>query len=330
MTSPRAIRARRADAGDHWPGFVDALATLLLVVIFLLSLFVVAQYAVTNTLSERDEEVASLTARLSALAEQLSSAQAENQQLQATIGTLRTSLEDAEAALAAANERNGTLSVQLEEQEELTEQQANELALLNQQIATLNAQLAELNAALEAAEQRDEEQKAEIANLGRRLNQALASQVARLALYRSEFFEQLMTALADRTDVRVVGDRFVFETDVLFASGSDTLNPTETAQLDLIAQAILDISGDIPDDIEWVIRVDGHTDRRPINTPEFPSNWELSTARAISVVKYFEDRGVPSRRLVAAGFGENYPLVPGSTETAYAQNRRIELKLDAR
>ncbi len=329
MTSPRVLRAR-ADSGDHWPGFVDALATLLLVVIFLLSLFVVAQYALSNTLSERDEQVASLTSRLAALAEQLSSAQAENQQLQATIGTLRASLDEAQSALAAANERNGTLSVQLEGQEELTEQQANELALLNQQIATLNAQLADLNAALEAAEARDREQQAEIANLGRRLNQALASQVARLALYRSEFFEQLMNALQDRTDVRVVGDRFVFETDVLFGSGSDALNPAGTAQLDQIAQAILDISEDIPDDLEWVIRIDGHTDRRPINTPQFPSNWELSTARAISVVKYFIDQGVPPNRLVAAGFGDNYPLVPGSSDTAYAQNRRIELKLDAR
>jgi chemotaxis protein MotB len=329
VTSPRVLRAR-AESGDHWPGFVDALATLLIVVVFLLSLFVVAQYALSNTLSERDEEVASLSARLAALADQLSLAQAENQELQATIGTLRTSLDEATAALTAATERNGTLSVQLEEQEDITEEQANELALLNQQMAMLNATLAELSAALEAAEARDAEQQAEIANLGRRLNQALASQVARLALYRSEFFEQLMNALSDRTDVRVVGDRFVFETDVLFGSGSDALNPEGLAQLDQIAQAILDISEDIPDDLEWVIRIDGHTDRRPINTPQFPSNWELSTARAISVVKYFEGRGVPSNRLVAAGFGDNYPLAPGATESAYAQNRRIELKLDAR
>ena len=329
MTSPRILRAR-AESGDHWPGFVDALTTLLIVVIFLLSLFIVAQYALTTTLDERDAEVSSLSRQLAALADQLSLAQAENEELQATVGTLRTTLAAAQAALTAAEERNGTLSVQLEQQEEITDQQANELALLNQQIAALNATLAQLNAALEAAEQRDAEQQAEIANLGRRLNQALASQVARLALYRSEFFEQLMTALSDRTDVRVVGDRFVFETDVLFASGSDALNPAETAQLDQIADAILDISADIPDDLEWVIRVDGHTDRRPIATPEFPSNWELSTARAISVVKYFVAEGVPANRLVAAGFGENYPLVPGATEDAYASNRRIELKLDAR
>ncbi len=329
MTSPRTLRAR-AESGDHWPGFVDALATLLLVLVFLLSLFVIAQYVLATTLDERDEEVASLSARLAALAEQLSAAQAENQELRVSVGTLRASLAEAESALAAAEARTGTLSVQLEEAEELTEQQANELALLNQQIAALNAQLARLNEALEAAEARDAEQQAEIANLGRRLNQALASQVARLALYRSEFFESLMNALSGRTDVRVVGDRFVFETDVLFGSGSATLNSGGEGQLGAIAAAILEISDSIPDDIEWVIRVDGHTDRRPIATAEYPSNWELSAARAISVVKYFEQRGVPSRRLVAAGFGENHPLVPGTTETAYARNRRIELKLDAR
>ena len=329
MSGPRSIRAR-ADTGDYWPGFVDALATLLLVIIFLLSLFVLAQFALSQALNDRDEEVSRLTSQIAQLADQLALAEDENANLTARLSTLQATLEEKEEALTAALSRGAGLAADLEDAEELTEEQANELAILNQQIAALNEQLRRLEASLQAAEERDAEQKAEIANLGKRLNQALASEVARLAAYRSEFFEKLMQALEGRTDVRVVGDRFVFETDVLFDSASDELKPAGQQQLAEIADAINEISGDIPDDINWVIRVDGHTDERAINTAQFPSNWHLSAARAISVVNYFTDQGVPADRLVAAGFGEHHPIARGDSEAAYSRNRRIELKLTSR
>lgn len=329
MSAPRSIRAR-ADTGDYWPGFVDALATLLLVVIFLLSLFVLAQFALSNALNDKDEEVSRLTSQIAQLADQLALAEDENADLTTRLSTLQATLEDKEAALAEALSRGAGLAADLEDAEELTDEQASELAILNQQIAALNEQLRRLENSLQAAEERDKEQKAEIANLGKRLNQALASEVARLAVYRSDFFEKLMKALEGRTDVRVVGDRFVFETDVLFDSASAELNPAGEGQLNKIATAIRDIAGDIPDDINWVIRVDGHTDERNINTEQFPSNWDLSSARAISVVNYFIDQGVPPDRLVAAGFSEYHPIARGSSEAAYSRNRRIELKLTSR
>lgn len=328
MSAPRAHRAR-VDTGDHWPGFVDALATLLLVIIFLLSLFVVAQYALGQTLADRDEEVSRLNAQIARLADELALAEDENADLTQRVATLTRSLETAENDLAAARGRVAALSGDLEEAEELTEEQANELAILNQQIAALNEQLRRLEASLQAAEERDKAQKAEIANLGKRLNQALASEVARLAQYRSEFFEKLKTALGDRTDVRVVGDRFVFETDVLFESASAELNEEGKAELDKIADALNEIRSEIPDDLDWVLRVDGHTDERPVSQA-YPSNWHLSAARAISVVQYLEDQGVPADRLVAAGFGEYHPIARGDSEAAYQRNRRIELKLTDR
>jgi len=329
MANPRVIRGR-ADTGDHWPGFVDALATLLLVIIFLLSLFVLAQFALSRALTDRDEELSRLNSRIAQLAQELSLAEDENAALTQTVDRLRVTLDETEADLAAALARGSGLASDLEAAEELTEEQADELALLNQQIAALNEQLRRLSTTLEEYEARDEEQKAEIANLGRRLNQALASEVARLAVYRSDFFAALLEALEGRSDVRVVGDRFVFETDVLFASGSAELNPAGMDQLSKIAEAINEISGDIPDDIDWLIRVDGHTDRRPIITAEYPSNWHLSADRAISVVNFFVYEGVPANRLTAAGFGEHQPISTGRNEAALAQNRRIELKLTSR
>jgi len=329
VSAPRAIRAR-ADTGDYWPGFVDALATLLLVIIFLLSLFVLAQFALSRALTDRDEELSRLNSQIAQLAGELALAEEENADLTARVSSLSATLEDTESELVAARARAATLSDDLSAAEDLTERQADELALLNQQIAALNEQLRRLETLLQEAEERDERQKAEIANLGRRLNQALASEVARLAAYRSEFFEKLLEALEGRTDVRVVGDRFVFETDVLFASASAELNPAGERQLVEIADAIQEISGDIPDDLNWVIRVDGHTDSRPISTPEFPSNWHLSAERAISVVDFFTDEGVPPDRLVAAGFADHYPIARGDSEAAYSRNRRIELKLTSR
>jgi len=201
---------------------------------------------------------------------------------------------------------------------------------LNQQIAALREQLQRVSAALELTETKSKDQQVQIVDLGRRLNLALASKVEELARFRSEFFGRLREILGDRPDIRVVGDRFVFQSEVLFAPGSADLADDAKAQLKPVAAAIIALVPRIPSDLNWVLRIDGHTDRRPITTAQFPSNWELSTARAISVVRYLVDQGVPADRLAAAGFGEFQPLDTRNDELAYRRNRRIEIKLTDR
>jgi chemotaxis protein MotB len=170
----------------------------------------------------------------------------------------------------------------------------------------------------------------QIADLGRRLNVALANKVQELASYRSEFFGRLREILGNRPDIRIVGDRFVFQSEVLFTPGSADLGPEAKSELDLLAGALRDVAAKIPPEIPWVLRVDGHTDKRPISTPQFPSNWELSTARAIAVTKYLISQGIPPSRLAAAGFGEFQPIDTAEGEDAFRKNRRIEFKLTER
>lgn len=336
MSAPRFARFQEADNGDHWPGFVDALATLLLVIVFLLAVFVVSQVSLSQALTGRDEQLAALNAQLATLADELNIARDANAELNLRIEGLETDIAGLEderdqltGALAMAQVRTQELNAELEAQQELSEESRRALLLLNQQMAVLRDQIATLNAALDAAELRAEEAEAQVINLGERLNAALAERAAELAVYRSDFFGRLRAILGNRTGVRIVGDRFVFETDVLFASGSAALSSEGRESLRPIADAIMQLTTEIPDDLEWVIRIDGHTDPVPIRTT-YPSNWHLSAARAISVVNWMEDLGVPSERLVAAGFGEHHPLVEGRTASANAQNRRIELKLTSR
>jgi chemotaxis protein MotB len=236
-------------------------------------------------------------------------------------------LEQEVARLTEENERTVTA---LSEQESISKESQLRVELLNRQLLALRQQLSRLAVALEASEAKAAEQEVQIVDLGRRLNAALASKVEELARYRSEFFGRLREVLGDRTDIQIVGDRFVFQSEVLFETGSAQIGPDGQAQLAQFAETLLEIAAKIPPEINWILRVDGHTDRRPINTPQFKSNWELSTARAISVVRFLESQGVPPQRLVAAGFGEFQPLVEGSSEADYRRNRRIELKLDQR
>jgi chemotaxis protein MotB len=217
-----------------------------------------------------------------------------------------------------------------ENAKQITSQSEAQVAMLNQQILAMRDQLAQLSAALEASAQKSKEQQVQIADLGSKLNSALASKVEELARYRSEFFGRLREALGDRQDIRIVGDRFVFQSEVLFASGSADIGDAGRDQLDTLATTLILITKEIPDDINWVLRVDGHTDKRPITSGLYPSNWELSTARAIAVVKYLASKGIPEDRLAAAGFSEFSPLDPGDTEDAFTKNRRIEFKLDQR
>ena len=200
-------------------------------------------------------------------------------------------------------------------------------------VRTSHAVAAQLGAetledALAASESRDRESQARIAELGSRLNVALAQKVQELARYRSDFFGRLRQILGNRPDIRIVGDRFVLQSEVFFDTGQAVLKPEGRAELDKIAAVLLEVSKQIPPEIAWVLRVDGHTDVRPIAGGR--TNWDLSASRAIAVVQYLIGKGLPPQRLVAAGFGEFQPIDPGTTEEAYSRNRRIELKLTER
>jgi chemotaxis protein MotB len=215
-------------------------------------------------------------------------------------------------------------------EKEISRQALARVDQLNAQIATLREQLSRIAAALDVSEAKVKEQQGQIVELGRRLNLALVSKVEELARYRSEFFGRLREILGDRQDIRIVGDRFVFQSEVLFAPGSAELGDNAKKELAPVIAALKDISAKIPSDINWILRVDGHTDRRPISNAQFASNWELSTARAISVVRFAIEEGVPAERFAAAGFADKQPLDPRSTDDAYRRNRRIELKLTER
>ena len=232
-------------------------------------------------------------------------------------------LDVAAAGLAVAEE-------DLEAERNLSQEARSQVAILNQQILALRNQLSQIQRALNAADDRDAEQQVVIENLGARLNVALAQRVEELSTYRSEFFSRLVELLGNRSDIRVVGDRFVFQSEVLFTVGQVELGDEGKIELNTLALALLEISANIPNDINWVLRVDGHTDSQPINTPLFPSNWELSTARAISVVKFLIEHGVPEDRLAATGFGEFQPIDTTRDEVGFRRNRRIEMKLTER
>ena len=264
-----------------------------------------------------------LRREVAALEQRIEAALAERSATEEELAEQRRLTEETRAAL----DEKDTL---LAEQVELTEDAQAQVVLLNQQLAALRRQLARLNAALEASEALNADQRAQIINLGERLNAALATKVQELARYRSEFFGRLREILGERDDIRIVGDRFVFQSEVLFETAEAEIGEEGKAQLANLAEALIEIAAEIPEDIDWILRVDGHTDKRPIRTPEFQSNWELSTARALSVVTFLIDQGIPPNRLAATGFGEHQPIADEETPEALARNRRIELKLTER
>lgn len=389
-----ALASRRAHrTTDIWPGFVDALATLILVIVFVLMIFTLFQFYLKDVISTRDDALAQLSAQLGQLADQLAmerrsaaSMQAQLDQLtdelRASVGarerlqqelaaaTARTAatteerervakeLEDAFKTIQADKEKIDaqlreldalrrnveTLTILRDELEKKLAEQGGALAserqlsadarlradLLTRQLAALQEQVTRLNAALEASEAKQKESQAQVADLGRRLNLALAARVEELARFRSEFFGRLRQVLGERADLRVVGDRFVFQSELLFPSGSAELEPEGREKMAQLAQALVEISQRIPADLPWVLQVDGHTDRRPISTPLFPSNWELSTGRATSVVKFLASRGIAPERLSAAGFGEFQPIDQRDDEIGWRRNRRIEIKITSR
>ncbi len=333
-------RRSRPDT-NYWPGFVDAMATLLLVVTFLLSVFMVVQFIVTQVASGKDTALRKLNQQIAQLTELLSLETSTKRTLEDNLASLRVTIDTQKmknTRLQGLIDSQGkkvkesagqasSLASRLDEQKDVGARVLARVELLNQQLAALRRQIASLEEALEASESRDSQSQTQIADLGKRLNLALARKVQELARYRSDFFGRLRAILGDRDDVSIQGDRFVFQAEVLFPSSSDVMNVEGSAQIDKLAGAIVQLQKEIPSEINWVLRVDGHTDVRPIASPEFPSNWELSSARAISVVRQLIQQGVPPNRLVAAGFGEFQPIDTGDTEEAFRRNRRIELKL---
>jgi len=337
-------RGRRNDPGfNYWPGFVDALSTLVLAIVFLLSVFLVVQFFLSQEVTGKDKALEQLNAKLAQLNDMLSLEKLGKLSLDDQLSQLRAGLATAVAerdrvkglydGLAGAGNdaasRAGELNKALDSEKQLSARALAQVEVLNQQISALRRQLAALEEALEASEKRDQESQGKIADLGQRLNVALAKRVQELSRYRSEFFGRLRAILGNRPDIRIVGDRFVFQSEVFFDTGQALLLPEGRAELDKLASALTDLDKQIPAEIAWVLRVDGHTDVRPI-AGAFKSNWELSSARAISVVQYLISLGVPAQRLVAAGFAEFQPLDTAANEDAYKRNRRIELKLTER
>lgn len=385
-----ALSRRSRHGINVWPAFVDALASVLLVFVFVLLVFVIGYFVLGDTLAGKTRALDELGRQVSALAQTLSLERARSADLQTQLDELSTRLQatlaerDRVAARAAAAEGDAaSLRQQLDastariaaSEEEISrqkqelanlqadiaslrqlrddlERRAAELAatvqqrdrdltasesqnalldarlnLLNQQIAALREQLAQLSAALDLAKVEARNKDAQIADLGERLNIALARKVDELQRYRSEFFGRLREILGKHPGIRIEGDRFVFQSELLFPTASATLVPAGQQQLAQLATTLKSATARIPEDINWVLRVDGHTDRRPINTVRYPSNWDLSTARALSVVEFLVSQGIPPNRLVAAGFGEFHPLDKSVTPEAFARNRRIEIKL---
>src|ERR1700676_533819 len=338
-------RSRRNEAGfNYWPGFVDALSTLVLAIVFLLSVFLVVQFFLSQEVTRKDKALQQLNAKLAQLNDMLSLEKLGNLNLDDQLSQLRAGLASAEAErdrvkglyeglAGSGNDAAGKaaeLNRALDSEKSVSSRALAQIEVLNQQISALRRQLAALEEALDASEKRDKESQGRIADLGQRLNVALAQRVQELSRYRSEFFGRLRAILGNRPDVRIVGDRFVFQSEIFFDVGQAVLKPEGRSEIDTLAGALSDLEKQIPTDIAWVLRVDGHTDVRPIASTQFPSNWALSSARAISVVQYLVSKGVSPQRLVAAGFGEFQPLDPGNTDEAYSRNRRIELKLTER
>ncbi len=419
-------RARRHV--DVWPGYVDALSALLILVIFVLLLFTFAQFLMSELLASQENELDVLHSRIAELTDLLGLEQEKTEglelkvgqlsdmvtgltgdkfeltgqveqlneqtrvdaatieqqllrmaslnedidalrrlraELEAEVGGLAASLETANGALGVERDRSKALEARLAEQAELTllaqkdievrdvriqaltalvGEQHNaldaqrrlsadaqaEVVLLGRKIDTLRARLEEVSRALALAETEKTAQREQIADLGKRLNLALARKVNRLEQYRSEFFGRLRELLGDNPAVRIVGDRFLFQSELLFGSGSATLGETGRSELSKLAETLRQVARRIPSDIDWILRVDGHTDRVPIHNQAFESNWELSTARAVSVVRFLAAQGIAPKRLSAAGFGEFHPLDLADTPEAYARNRRIEIKLTSR
>lgn len=353
-----ASRRRHHHSFDIWPGFVDALATVLMVIVFVLMTFVVSHLYLADALNNQDQTLALMHQQVDTLADKLKSERLSKEEAQKILAEF-------EARITALNQQLHVASQDLSAEKIAKSQEVEKTSSLTQQITDLQEAIAHLNAALKSEEEKYKDQELEISNLNNRLESALSRKLAellalrqeleemqgqnvalkgkvgdlskaveqskgKLGQFQSDFLAKLAEIVGDRQDLRVVGDRFIFQSEVLFDRGSADLGLEGRKQLDKLAIALKEISAKIPSSVSWILRVDGHTDQVPISTSHFPSNWELSSARAISVVRYLISQGISAKNLVAAGFGEFQPLSDDSGNDIMARNRRIEFKLDQR
>ena len=372
-------RNRTRRSADIWPGFVDAIATLLLVLIFLLTIFVSSEFLLSKLLSTKDDALDDLNIQIYQLSDLLSLEKKENKDLTSTISILNNKLNDSSMtsdllSMEFADLKNKNIEVnrlltllkvssnQIKEENKnldikntdleselkqllftlratqvnlkkaeqtikLSEAAKNQVSLLNMQVSELREQLNIIQNLLDINLEDIKKKDIQIVELGRKLNTALAVKVGELTQYKSEFFGRLRAILGNRDDIQIVGDRFIFQSEVLFASGSAEVGIEGGVQLRKLSKILLDITKDIPKDIPWVLQIQGHTDQNPINTALYPSNWELSAARAISVGRVLILSGVSSDKISVAGFAEFQPLEFGNDPASYRKNRRIEIKL---
>jgi len=341
-----AISSRRTV--NIWPGFVDALAALLMVIIFLLLIFSIGQFYLTETLTGKEKTLVKLDRQVAQLADLLALEKTTSAELQETVGELKSQLssktksnellqadvdflmeirdqleKDVANFVTKLHENDATLRAE----KEVSAKSLAKIEILNRQVKALREQLGTVSKALGLELDVETES---IESLAERLNVALAEKAQELARYRSDFFGRLREVLGENPDIQVVGDRFVLQSELLFESGSAELGEKGKSQVKKLSQILNSVASNIPSDIEWIVRIDGHTDSRSINTKEYPSNWELSTARALAIVRYMIAQDVPAIRLAATGFGEFHPLDDETTEEAYTKNRRIEIKLTSR
>ena len=372
-------RSRTRRSADIWPGFVDAISTLLLVLIFLLTIFISSEFLLSKLLTNKDDALENLNVQIYQLSELLSLEKRENKDLTSTISKLNDKLNDSsvtsdllsmefsnlknknielnsllnslKASTSLIKKENKNLDIKnsnieselkkllftlkatqvnlikAEEEVKLSEAAKNQVSLLNMQVAELREQLNIIQNLLDINLEDIKKKDIQIVELGRKLNTALAVKVGELTQYKSEFFGRLRSILGNRDDIQIVGDRFIFQSEVLFASGSAEVAIEGVLELTKLSKILLDITKDIPTDIPWVLQIQGHTDQNPINTPLYPSNWELSAARAISVGKVLISSGVSSDKISVAGFAEFQPLELGNSPSSFRKNRRIEIKL---
>ena len=343
---------------NYWPGFVDVLGTLLIVTIFTVLISTITQIYFNDQLEVKRGEISNLDEEIKNLMEQLGGVtknkeaiekkflklESQFENLKAEKNSLKESLSKTQYILKMKNKELGDL---VKERSNLLEniQKGNEkletlsfenkkyevdIFEMKRNIEKLNDRLSELSSLLIAAEEKDKANKVKVENLGKKLNQALAGKLQEISKYQSEFFKKIREVLGDREDIIISGDRFIFPSEIFFESGSDYIQETGRQKLFNIAISLKEISEKIPNKIDWILRIDGHTDKVPINNEKFKSNWHLSSSRAINIVKFFIEQGIPPNRLVAAGFGEYSPLLLDQSEKAYEKNRRIEIKLTTR
>lgn len=315
-----ARRIRKEKSYNYWPSFVDVLSTLLIVILFMLLVFILAHFFLGRNLDSKNSQIDVLQKKIYLLGSELSLERR-------TAADLSERLKNESKKARDAAQENDRLTRRISELTADADGAKNEALYLSAQAESLKAELARLSGLLAQSEALSKAQEAQIVDLGKKLNRALAQKVSELAYYRSDFFGRLRKILQDNDNVEIVGDRFVFQSELFFKSGSAQLERDGKRRLDALAQVLLEISAQIPENINWIVRIDGHTDNVPVHNDKFGSNWELSSARALSVVYYLKEKGVPEKRMAAAGFGEFHPIAKGNSPKARRKNRRIEFKL---